>query len=355
MSRKQDLTVVSVDKNTPTSVVITLEKMPDHSYVSGQYIALELEVNGEQVNRSYSFCSAPHETHWKVGVKHVPNGKASTFLNQTLKIGDKVTCLEPMGNFILPQENSSGIHFLFFAAGSGVTPVFSMIKSLLHSENAGKISLFYGNKSPEDTMFLSELEALAETNSNFNLELIYSQAGGSDALHSGRIHFGKTLELLRLHTSELTPHAFVCGPGDMITSVKNALTDNGYSENQIHTEFFTAPTSESISTTEEVAKDSEETAFSGTAQITITLDDEEHSISMNNEKGVILDAALDAGLDAPFSCRGGVCTACRAKLSKGKVEMNSNFALTDDELEEGYILTCQSHPKTDIIALSYDD
>ncbi|MFK7755815.1 MAG: 2Fe-2S iron-sulfur cluster-binding protein [Flavobacteriales bacterium] len=355
MSRKHDLNVVSVDKKTPDSVVVTLEKMPDHTYVSGQYLALELSVNGEEVHRSYSFCSAPFEDHWQIGVKKVPNGKASTYLNDVLTVGEKITCLEPMGNFVLPEVAPEKTHYLFFAAGSGITPIYSMIKTLLNQGNAGKITLFYGNKSPEKTMFGNELNALSQASSECNIEFIYSELGATDPLHKGRIHFGKTLELLRLHPSGAhTPHAFICGPGDMITSVQNALTDSGFSEKQIHTEFFTAPTSkEETSKTEAPVEDT--TPFSGTASINIILDDEEHTITLKDGGDVILDAALNAGLDAPFSCKGGVCTACRAKVTKGKVEMMSNFALTDGEIEEGFILTCQSHPKSDKIALSYDE
>lgn len=355
MSRKHELTVLSVDKNTPSSVVITFDKMSESSYVPGQYLALELLVNNEEVHRSYSFCSAPHENNWQIGVKHVLGGKASTFLNEDLKAGDTITSLEPMGNFVLPSSSPSENHYMFFAAGSGVTPVFSMIKELLYSGSAGQISLFYGNKSPEETMFKTELDHLAIDNSNFNIEYIFSQSGASDSLHSGRIHFGKTLELLRLHSSNgLNKQAFICGPGDMITSVKNALSDNGFNDSQIHTEFFTTPTTEETKPADTSDSD-ENSTFSGTAEIKITLDDEENTITLTDGGAVILDAALDSGMDAPFSCKGGVCTACRAKVTKGKVKMISNFALTDDELEEGYVLTCQSHPKSDLIELSYDE
>ena len=356
MSRKHDLKVVSIEKTTPSSVEISLEKMPDHNFTAGQYISLELSINGEQVNRSYSFSSAPYEDTWKIGVKEVPGGKASTFLNNNLIIGDSISCLEPMGNFVIPECRSSQTHFLFIAAGSGITPVYSMIKSLLKNENAGKITLCYGNKNPEETMFIEELKSLSENNSNFNLELIFSQSGGNDAFHSGRINFGKTLELMAVHPfSGASKHAFICGPGDMITSVTNALSDNGYSKDEIHTEFFTAPTSEESTSTETSVDDTNSAPYSGTSKIKVTLDDEDHEITLADGGKVILDAALDAGMDAPFSCKGGVCTACRAKVTKGKVEMISNFALTDGELADGYVLTCQSHPKSNVIELSYDE
>ncbi len=353
MSRKHDLKVLSVDRSTPSSVVVSLEKMESHTYDSGQYLTLELTINGEQVNRSYSFCSAPHEEKWQIGVKHVPNGKASTYLNQSLKSGDVLTCLEPMGNFTLDGIDSSETHFQFFAAGSGVTPIYSMLKSLLKEGNAGKITLYYGNKTPEETMFLSELTHLEDQHHNFNLELIYSQSGGQDALHSGRMNFGKTLELLRLHANDrFNPQAFICGPGDMIKSIKNALLDNNYAESQVHAEYFTAPSEISEAVSEEPM---DETEFTGVSQIKVVLDDEDHTISLATDGEVILDAALNAGLDAPFSCKGGVCTACRAKVTKGKVHMNSNFALTDAEIEEGYILTCQAHPRSSELVVDFDD
>ncbi len=353
MSRKHDLKVLSIDKSTNSSVVVSLEKMEAHTYESGQYITLELDIMGEQVNRSYSFCSAPHEDKWQIGVKHVPNGKASTYLNQSLQAGDVITCLEPMGNFTLSGLDVSQTHFQFFAAGSGVTPIFSMIKSLLKENSSAKITLFYGNKSPEETMFLSELQNLADSNQNFNLELVYSQSGGKDALHAGRMNFGKTLELIRIHSNEgLTPHAFICGPGDMIKSINNALLDNDYTENQVHVEYFTTPTESAEAAQPEVQ---DEADFSGTAQVKVVLDDENHTISLATDGQVILDAALNAGLDAPFSCKGGVCTACRAKVTQGKVHMTSNFALTDGEIEEGYILTCQAHPRSSELVVDFDE
>jgi len=354
MSRKQDLKVLSIEKITASSVVINLEKMTGYDYQSGQYITFELNIDGEQINRSYSFSSSPHEDVWQVGVKHVLNGKASTFLNKSLAVGDSITSLEPMGNFLLPETNPSETHYQFFAAGSGITPIYSMLKTLLRNGNAAKISLFYGNKSPEETMFLDELNTLNSANPNFNLELIYSKSGGLDALHSGRMNFGKTLELLRLHASnELDSHAFMCGPGDMINSVKNALQDSGFNDDTIHVEFFTAP----VSASPELTPDNTEeiTDFSGTAKVKVILDDEETMIEAGSEGPVLLDAALDSGLDAPFSCRGGVCTACRAKVIKGKVHMTSNFALTDSEVKEGFILTCQAHPRTPELEVSYDE
>ncbi len=356
MSRKHEVEVTSVINTTPDSVEISVQPVEEKSYESGQYITLELNINGEQVNRSYSFCSAPHENKWSIGVKKVDGGKASTFLNDSVKAGDIITCLDPMGNFTLPKI-STDVHYYFYAAGSGITPIFSMIKTLHRSLENPRVTLCYGNKSSETAMFLKELLALASENENFKLSLLYSQSDeGKDALHRGRLSFSKTLEFTRLYPAQ-TPekHAFICGPGDMITSVINGLKESGFSENEIHTEFFTAPTSEEKTESASTTTPTEDTPFSGTAKITITLDDEETTLELADGGKVILDAALDGGLDAPFSCKGGVCTACRAKLTKGKVEMMSNFALTDGEIEEGYILTCQSHPKSDVIALSYDD
>jgi len=354
MSRKHNLKVLEVNPCTDDSVAIKLEKIPSEQYKAGQYLALELDINGEQVNRSYSFCSSPHEANWEIGVKHVPNGKASTFLNKSLTIGDTITSLEPMGNFTLDGLSSSNTHYLFYAAGSGITPVFSMIKSILNSDSAANITLFYGNKSPEKTMFKKELEALCHSAENFQMELLFSEDGAADTLHKGRMNFGKTLELLRLiKDSGKTKHAYICGPGDMITSVSNALMDNGFSEDQVHREFFTVPT-ETTEDTAEITGTLDEN-FTGEASVKITLDDEEHDIKVHSDGEVILDAALNAGLDAPFSCKGGVCTACRAKVTKGSVKMDSNFALTDGEIEEGFILTCQSHPKSAEIELSFDE
>lgn len=345
--RRETADTVSVqlspkDSSTPTE------------FTPGQYITFKFQVNGEELRRSYSLCSAPHENELRVAVKEVENGRVSGHINRNLRVGDFVECMPPEGNFtkesFLPET-----HYIFFAAGSGITPVASLIKAALAANSNQKITLFYGNRNEESIIFKDELEKLSEEFGNFNVHHILS--GGADsALYSGRINFGKATELLYNFCQGSQPREFfICGPSGMMTSVKNALTDAGTENEFIHMEYFETPVSDSSAPEKVQAEEEDQPAFEGVAHVKVWLDDEDFEFDLATNGSTILNAALDEGEDAPYSCKGGVCTTCKAKIIHGSVKMDNDFALTEGEKAQGYILTCQSHPTSENLEISYDE
>lgn len=356
MSHFHPLTVRHIHRETPESVVIELDN-PNHSvvfdYKSGQYLTFSLNINGEELHRSYSICSAPHENKLQVAVKEVEKGRVSTFLNRNLKSGDQLMSMIPMGNFFVPFQVQNRKHYVFFAAGSGITPVISLIKTTLQEEPNSIITLFYGNRSSSGTIFKSELDILAQ-NDRFKIFYIYSNNESPSPLFSGRINFGKTLELINNFCNDnLSKEYFICGPAEMIQSVSEALKDNNVNPELIHFEYFAPPTEKKIVETIPAELRSE-SDFNGEAKLEVVLDDRTYNFNLNTKGNSVLDAVLDQGADAPYSCKGGVCTTCRAKIIEGSVKMDSNFALTDSEIKGGYILTCQSHPTSSVLKISYD-
>jgi ring-1,2-phenylacetyl-CoA epoxidase subunit PaaE len=314
-------------------------------------------VNGEELHRSYSLCSAPYESDLRVAVKKVESGRGSTFLTENLKEGDTLEAMPPEGNFTIQLDSSNKKHHVFFAAGSGITPIYSIIKSVLHQEPDSKLTLFYGNSAANQIIFKEELAKLVEeSNERLDVHHILTDGSNDKAIFNGRIDFGKTLELLiNFCGDELKKEFFICGPAGMMKSVKNALTDNGAEQDSIHLEYFEAPGEENPEVVKDEKTDEIKSGFIGEAKITAILDDEEWNFDLHTDGQPILNTALDQGADAPYSCRGGVCTTCMAKLQEGTVRMDSNFALTDQEIEDGYILTCQSHPTSEKVKVSWDD
>jgi ring-1,2-phenylacetyl-CoA epoxidase subunit PaaE len=349
--------VSAIERQTPESVAITLDpgnNAAAFNYLSGQYLTFILPIGGESLHRSYSICSAPHENILRVAVKEVEGGRASTFLNRQLKVGDELKSMAPMGNFFVPFDAGNQKHYVFFAAGSGITPVISLIKSSLHREPQSKITLFYANKSASTTIFKDELQSLS-TDQRFKLVNIYSSDNQVEPLFSGRINFGKTLELIYNYCNDsLTKEYFVCGPSGMIEAVSEALQDSGVQKSAIHFEYFAAP-GQDTTIKKEPAVTSEPAGFEGECEVEVMLDDRSYKFKLHTKGNSVLDATLDQGADAPYSCKGGVCTTCRAKLKSGSVKMDNNFALTDGEMKDGYILTCQSHPTSSSIKVSYDE
>jgi len=354
MSHFHSVTVTDIKKETEDCVSVELKANhheDDFSYASGQYLTFSFHMNGEELHRSYSLCSAPHENTMRIAVKHVEGGRVSGHFNQSVKVGDVLKSMLPGGNFVLPEKNSA-THFVFFAAGSGITPVISLIKTALQSNLKHRISLFFGNTNEDTTIFKQELDELSALHDSFQVYHLYTNGNAESPLFSGRINFGKTTELLyNFCSDEMPKDFFICGPSDMMISVKNALIDANIPEKNIHLEYFAAPVEDSTSQKETET----EVRYEGISNVKVILDDEEIKFQMNSQGASILNAVLDEGEDAPYSCRGGVCTTCKAKLLKGKVHMDSNFALTDGDIANGYILTCQSHPNSSDIELSYDE
>jgi len=346
MSKFHKLTIQKIIKETTDAVSILFD-VPTNlkevfSFFAGQHITIKATINGKETRRSYSICASPNSNELKVAVKAVENGVFSVFATTKLKEGDILEVAEPDGKFILnPEANKN---YIAFAAGSGITPVLSMIKAVLEAENASTFTLIYGNKSIESTIFKSELEALLEQHpNNFNLHYVFSRERISDSKF-GRIDKGITNYFVKNIHKEITfDAAFLCGPEEMIHIVSDTLKENNFAENTIHFELFTASTEESSIEIEE-----------GKTEITVLLDDEETTFTMNKSDD-ILAASLRNDLDAPYSCQGGVCSSCLCKVTEGNAVMIKNSILTDGEVEAGFVLACQAHPTTSKITIDFDD
>ncbi|APZ45390.1 flavodoxin reductase [Polaribacter reichenbachii] len=312
-------------------------------FEAGQYITLQKVINGEEIRRAYSICSSPKSNEIRVAIKAVENGTFSKYATSELKAGDEIEISEPEGRFELKPEANK--NYIAFAAGSGITPISSMIKTVLENEPTSKFTLVYGNKTAADTIFYDELNTLKESNSNrFKLHYIFSREDVKNQLR-GRIDKSVTNYFVKNMYKETSfDAAFLCGPEQMINEVTNTLKGNYFTKENIHFELFTA------SIDEEAASEVKE----GTTEITVLLDDEETTFTMPQTDD-ILAASLRNHLDAPYSCQGGVCSSCMCKVTEGKAIMVKNTILTDSEVEEGLILACQAYPTTPKISIDFDD
>lgn len=349
MSVFHKLSVKEVKRETQSAVSIVFN-IPDHlkesfNFIPGQYITLQKELAGNILRRAYSICSSTGSNELRIGIKEVEDGKFSQFANTKLKVGELLDLAGPEGKFTLPISVSNSKNYMAFAAGSGITPILSMIKSVLETEQNSRFVLIYGNKSSETAMFKNELDQLAELYPDqLDIEFVYSQKLESDALF-GRINVDVVHDMLKVKYKHiLCDDYFLCGPEEMIDLVSETLLKYGVKKDQVKFELFST-------SSEPVVSDEN---LSGDSQITVVLDDEETTFEMRKDE-FVLDAALLKGLDAPYSCQGGICSSCLAKVIEGKVVMDNNSILDDDELEEGLILTCQSHPLTSILKIDYDD
>ena len=315
----------------------------EFNFTAGQYITLQKVINGEEIRRAYSICSTPKSGEVRVAIKAVENGTFSVFATSKLKTADEIEISAPEGRFTLsPEENKN---YIGFAAGSGITPIISMVKTVLESENSSTFTLIYGNKSEKDTIFFNELNSLkGQYSERFNLHYIYSKEEVKNELQ-GRINENVTNYILKNRYQETSfDAAFLCGPEEMIKEVSTTLEKNSIAKNNIHFELFTASIDEAAAS--EVKE--------GTTEITVLLDDEETTFVMQQTDD-ILAASLRNNLDAPYSCQGGVCSSCLCKVTEGKAVMVKNSILDDDEIEEGLVLACQAHPTTSKIVIDFDD
>ena len=342
------LAIKEIIKETRASVSILFEIPEDltktFSFTAGQYVTLRTRINEEEVRRAYSICSSENSGELRVAVKVIKNGLFSNHAFNNLKPGDLLEVTPPEGNFKLHTDSSQLKNYLVFAAGSGITPILSMIKTVLNTEPKSTFTLVYGNKTAEDTIFKNELNAFAKKHiARFNLKYVYSQEE-TDASIFGRIDKSVVNYIVKNKFKHLSfDDVFICGPEEMIHTVSNTLTEDGFLKEHINYELFVS------------SADSKEVSIAeGISKITVLVDDEETTFSMD-QKDTILAASLRHNLDAPYSCQGGVCSSCMAKVTEGKAVMSSNSILTDDEIAEGLILTCQAHPTTEKIAVDFDD
>lgn len=347
MSDFHTLKISRIQRETPNSVSVYFD-VPDSlkesfDFEAGQYVTLKHTIKGDDVRRAYSLCSSPAEDMLRVGIKKVENGTFSVFANDELSAGDSLEVMIPEGKFVF-VPNHQPHTYAAFAAGSGITPILSIIKTCLRKEAESKFLLVYGNRSKEEAMFALELEALqSEYPDRLHLEYIFSRKKEDNALF-GRIQRSVVNYLLKNKYGAYDFEKFyLCGPEPMIDEVTDTLIDRGVQKDQILFELFTT-------TDEAVQTKSRE----GDTQLTIILDDETESFTMPQHKSV-LEAVLEHGLDAPYSCQGGICSSCIAKIVEGKAEMRKNQILTDEEVAEGLVLTCQAHPTSEKLVVDYDD
>lgn len=321
------------------------------AFSEGQNITLRTSINGEEVRRSYSLCVAPHENILKVAIKKVDAGVFSTYANEVLKVGDVLDVMPPTGRFV--SKNKAG-NYLGIAAGSGITPILSLIKHLLHTQPDSKFTLIYGNKSRSSIIFFEEIEALKNKfMQQFTCINILSRELTDATINYGRINEEKLISLQHLVHFKNFDDAYLCGPEEMIFSSAAFLEKHGIVKTNIHFELFTTSVGKR-QLTEGKEKKIKDIDNSPKSNITIKLDGRTFEFVLGYEADNILDAALAVGADLPYACKGGVCCTCRAKLIEGKVHMDVNYALEKEEVEQGFILTCQSHPLTERVVVDFD-
>ncbi len=345
--RRETNDCVSVSFDVPE----TLKE--EYRFLPGQHLTLKTELNGEEVRRSYSICTRPNDDDLRVAIKKVPDGRFSTFANDALHTGDTLDVMTPMGNFTTPLDTGQAKSYVAFVAGSGITPVISILSSVLDTEPGSHFTLFYGNRSTDSIIFKDRIEDLKNRYlSRLTIHYLLSGEDPGAALFHGRI----TADKCKVFCTKLLDIAdvdefFICGPEPMIQAVKDTLLEMGADRRKIHFELFTSPAGK-------LGGDDRKwvpPARSVLSRITITLDGNTFTFEHPTAGVPILDAAQRTGADLPFACKGGVCCTCKAKVLEGAVEMEVNYGLEPDEVEAGYVLTCQSHPKTERLVLSFDE
>ncbi|MEC9187097.1 MAG: 2Fe-2S iron-sulfur cluster-binding protein [Bacteroidota bacterium] len=352
MPEFHSLKVKEIVKETNDTVSVSFQVPEDlkeaYAFTPGQYLTLKLTINNEEQRRSYSICSSSAEDI-TVAVKRVENGLVSSYLNEVLKENDEMEVMTPEGNFTLETDQAKKRKFVGFAAGSGITPIMSMIKELCMDETETVFTLFYSNKMESDVIFKHQLDQLA--GDNLKINYIYTRQKLNNPLLEGRIDKSKATELIKADLSCLNADAFyLCGPEEMIFNVKSALEEFGVLKTKIKFELFTTP----VLMAEKPKQQEADENFDGEALVTVIYDDEETDFNLNKDGDTILDAAMDNDVDVPFSCKGAVCCTCKAKVTEGKVTMDANYALSDQEVEDGYVLACQSHPASAKVTLDFD-
>jgi len=350
------LAVKEIKKETADCVSVSLlvpeEIKKEFLFKQGQSLTMRTFIDGKEVRRTYSICSSPLDNEWRVAIKKQEGGIFSTFANEQLKEGEVLEVMQPVGNFHTRLEAANKKNYVAFAAGSGITPVISIIKTTLRTEPRSLFTLVYGNRNKGSIIFKEELEGLKDKFiERFRVIYILSREKTDAPINSGRIDTEKLKQLRKLIDYDGTDEFFICGPEQMIFTVKDFLETNNISKEKIHYELFTIPGEKrsTLTRTQHVFE-----SEGPTSKVTIKLDGISFDIQLSFSGPPILDAALQQGADLPFSCKGGVCCTCKARLIEGKVDMDVHWGLEQEEIEQGYILTCQSHPKTERVIVDFD-
>lgn len=329
----------------------------EFEYTAGQYFTFEAEINGENVRRSYSLCTyAGVDADPAVTIKRVEGGKMSNFFNTTLKVGDTVQVMPPMGNFTLVPDSNRKQHYVLFGGGSGITPVMGIAKAVLQDEAESKVTLVYANRDPESVIFKETLKSMeAAHGSRFNVLLSYDKAPFTWFGLKGQLNEDKVQNIVKSKVGGPfdTYAYYICGPSPMMDVIKKGLTSVGVSKDNINIEYFTAPTASAEAENVAVGNDVSSEAFNGISEITMKVYGKTHTITVDGNT-TILNAAMKEGIDPPYSCTVGVCTTCRAKVHSGLVHMLEREGLSDKEITDGFVLTCQSVARSSKISLSYE-
>jgi ring-1,2-phenylacetyl-CoA epoxidase subunit PaaE len=351
------LRVKSITPDTDEAVIVSFDVpaalQNDFHFTQGQHLTLRTRLNDKEERRSYSICSGVDDGALRIGVRHVAGGVMSSWLNQSLKTGDQIDVLPPEGRFFVPVDASLARHYLGIAGGSGITPILAIMKTVLAREPQSRFTLIYGNRRQSSTMFKEELEDLKNRYlTRLTLHTVFSQEHMDSPLNSGRLTQAKLGEFLgSLIKPQQLSHVFVCGPHGFNDEADAALLSAGVPAEHIHIERFGVP----VDAAGVKVKPTLQVGDAPQAMIQIIRDGVSREIEFRTEHGNVLDAAAAAGLEVPYSCKSGVCCTCRAKLMEGKVRMDRNFALEKHEVEAGFVLTCQAHPLTERVVISFDE
>ncbi|WP_312330942.1 1,2-phenylacetyl-CoA epoxidase subunit PaaE [Acinetobacter variabilis] len=352
MSQFIPLTIKSIQPQTEQAICIAFELSPEHAenfqYQPGQHLTIRHMTEQEELRRCYSICSDSDED-MSIAIKKIDQGQFSTWANENLKVGDVLEVMPPQGVFFQKAAKVGGKHYLGFAAGSGITPILSIVKAVLNRQQDATFTLVYGNRSWKQTMFSEQIMDLKDRfKERLQLINIFSRELNDSEIFNGRIDAEKLQQLFQagLIPAE-TDHCFACGPEEMMNAVETVLPTVGIERNKIHTERFNTGTAPKASA-QQIESRTEE-------KVNIVLDGRELIIEVSKQDDSILDAALRAGADLPYACKGGVCATCKCKVLQGEVEMAINYSLEEEEIQKGYVLSCQARPTTQNVRLSFDE
>jgi len=338
-----------IDDAVSISFEIPEDLASEYVFLPGQYLTMRTTINGEQIRRSYSICSAPHENELRVAIKRVKGGLFSNYANESLQEGETIDVMTPMGNFTTPINSTHEKTYVFFAGGSGITPILSLVKTILVKEPNSFITLIYGNRKINSIIFKEQIDYLKNIYiTRFNVIHILSEEYLGNDVQYGLMDRAKTDQLNEFFLKqEKIDEAFICGPEPMILAIQENLLAYGMLDKAVHVELFTAQTPRKpIFVSDEPRVE---------ANVRIILDGFEMDLIIDSDGESVLDAAYKSGMDVPFACKGGVCCTCKAKIISGTVKMDVNYALEPDEVANGYILTCQSHPTSEKVVISFDE
>lgn len=354
MRQFHPLTVMRVQAETSDSMRVSLdvpvELRPDFQFLAGQHLPVQVTLDGKKIRRTYSICSAPGDFPLEIGVRVQPDGLFGRYVQETLSAGDVLEAMPPTGRFHATMDSSTARRCLAFAAGSGITPVLSIVRTILEQEVHSRVLLFYGNRRRSSTMFIEDLYALKNRfPERLQLHFVFSQEQQEFSVMSGRLDGETVRHLYAAFCRNLHPdQAYICGPGTMLDGVRDTLVDLGMDAAAIHVERYGVPRQGERPVPE--AK----TTRRDISRITVIMDGHRQTFEMSAELDNIVDAAASHGIELPYSCKGGVCATCRTFLREGQVAMQTNYALEPWEVEKGFVLACQSRPLSDKITIDYD-